>query len=174
MKFSKLIIGCMGILMASSLYASQDESVLPLQQSHHKYVGYEIGTTVGSIPIVGYRYQCETYMGDFHSGYKYMTTSLYSAHYWKAGISAYKTLTSSENGHFYVGLGAEIEEIRMKMENEAKKVVRKIHPSISLGRDFPIDGNKKVFIELSYRPYEFSKDNNCKDHSTGLRMGVGY
>lgn len=174
MKFSKLIIGCMGILMASSLCASQDESEPTFSLEQYKYIGYEAGTTVGSLPVLGYRCQYKSYIADFNAGYKYMETYASSTHYWKAGISAYKKITSSENGQFYIGVGAEAEEIRLKVKDEKKKVLKIIHPSVSVGRDFPIGDDKKVFAELSYRPYAFYKGNTYQDHSMGLRMGVGY
>ena len=70
MKFSKLILLCVGFLMIGSLMANETKP----DNSHLTYVGYEFGSYKEQQPLIGYRYQNGDYIFDIHCGYKYLGT----------------------------------------------------------------------------------------------------
>ena len=172
MKLSKLMLLCTMCLMAGSLIANE-APVDTSSTSHTPYIGYEFGSNGIHRPSVGYRYQNGSYIVDVNGGYKYFGSACYPLHFWKAGVNAYTSLCQTDEGQLYAGVGVDVEGCRTKSYYGYSIREYAVQPSVSIGRDFTIE-NTKVFLELSYKPYEFGKDEDRFCHTTGFRVGVGF
>ncbi len=170
MKFSKLMLLCSGLLMSSSLMATEKVK----DSIHTPYIGYEFGSQGVYHPSIGYRYQHGTYIFDVNGGYKYALTTYNPLHVGKVGLNFYKSIHQNKKSQIYLGIGADLCALMTKTYFESRETDYALHPSVSIGHDFNIDENKKLFFELTYKPRSFGKNENVSIHSLGYRMGVGF
>ncbi len=141
---------------------------------HTPYMGYEFGGYGVSHPSIGYRYQQGNCILDLNVGYKYMKINCSHLNMGKVGINAYRVLHKTDKGQIYAGVGAQLVGIKGKSFYGMQEKDHAFHPSVSIGHDFNTDEIKKVFFELTYKPYEFGKYENTSIHSIGCRIGFGF
>jgi len=183
MKFSKLMLLCTGLVLTSSLIAAESEDSFPFgthkcreekKESHSTYLGYEWGSQGVSHPSIGHRYQNGSYIFDVNGGYKYVKTVYSPLHFGKVGVNIFKSIHSTEKGQLYAGVGTDLVGVKTRSYYGRREKDYALHPSASIGHDFNLDDNKKVFFELSYKPYAFGKYENTSIHHVGCRMGIGF
>lgn len=171
MKFSKLILLSTALLMSGALMAEVPKDI-PVQTPPSYYVGYETTPNGWDVPSLGYRYNTNDFIFDGSLGYKYQNTNWGSVHHSKANVNVYKPFFSTNYGNPYGGVGAEVRRFHSTRKRCESHRETFFLPVGTLGHEFVIDGSKKVFVEILYKPYIFGKDHSGKYHSTSLRMGV--
>ncbi len=171
MKFSKLMLLCCGLVMSFSLTAAEKTKCI----TNTTYMGYEGAGPELSNPVLGHRFQVDNYIFDLNIGYTYFNTHYYLNYHWaKVGVNAYRTLYQTKNGQVYVGIGADFTIFKTTSWVGGSDSLNSFVPSVSIGNDFFIDKNKKVFFELTYKPYSFGKHERSSIHLVGYRMGIGF
>lgn len=186
MKFSKFLI--ISSIIFSCCSAMANESIgrpnypevqtekyeeMKDEPSFTPYIGYELGNWRNNHPILGYRYQNGNYIYDVNLGYKYIRTTDNPIHFYKSGINIFRTLYKIPTCQLYAGVGVDFSMIKRK-SYYGKKNDHSVDPSITIGHDFNIAHNKKIFFDISYKPYSFGKYENSQIHHTSFRYGFGF
>ena len=174
MKFSKLILACSGLLMTGGLVASEIERDEVKDIVHTTYLAYEFGNSWVDHPSFGYRFQKGSLIFDVNAGYRYFNSYHSPTHFSKVGINAYTVIHSTDNGQIYSGVGADFQALRYDTYYRERKTDYAVQPSVSVGHDFSVNETQKMFVEFSYKPYEFGKHENTAIHSVGMRIGIGF
>lgn len=172
MKFSKLILVCLSLGLTASLMAYEtvsDNSEPEQKDTHTCYWGYEFGVGELSYPSIGYRYQKDDYIFDINGGYKYVEYLDIPLHVYKTGINFFRSIYKTKVGQLYAGVGGDFYAPVFKGRSDYSFL-----PSLSMGQDFNIHNEKKVFFELSYKPYCFGKYENNSAHIIGCKVGIGF
>lgn len=176
MKSKFLKCGIATLLASSSLLSANEtnnESVGWTEGQHLGYISHEFLNWGMVNPSIGYRYQVNNWILDVNVGYKYLKVDDTSLHASTASANIFYVLCNKNDVQTYGGLGISGEYFKNQEWLEEGKEYN-CSPSITLGRDHKISKTKKVFYELSYKPYVYGKTYKGKSHATSFKIGIGF
>ena len=159
---------------ATSLMATEEtfpnEPYQPM--THTTYLSYEINQFGQSIPAAGYRYQKDKFILDLSVGYKYINFKSGSFGITSMSSNALYSFLSQEKSQSYIGVGVATNIVTPYGAYSSNKYI--IFPSITVGHEFMLDKNRKLFIDLIYRSCSFGNLYSGKTRGNSLKIGIGF
>ncbi len=159
---------------ATSLLATQETFANEEYQphTHTSYISYEICQDGQGIPSLGYRYQKDEYIFDISVGYKYLFFLDSSLDITSISSNVLYSFFGQEKSQSYAGIG-----IGATLTNSPDFSHVRTHigfPIITVGHEFKLDRNRRLFIDLMYKPYAFENIYGGKAPQSSIKIGIGF
>ncbi len=167
--FSKILAPLI-IFSASATSLMAKEEYQP--QTHTSYTSYEISQGGQSIPSIGYRYQKNKYILDISVGYKYLSFVDSSCGITLISSNVLYSFFGQEKSQSYGGVGIAASIFNSYEFSKTKKHI--IFPIITIGHEFKLDINRKLFIDLTYKPYTCENIYCEKSPESSIKIGIGF
>jgi len=155
-------------------YAEENtpKSELSLALSRHSpYISYDISREEAGI---GYRYQRNIFMYDFHGTYKFLNLSWTHGHLTSLSFHFLSIAKETPSFLFYTGVGVRGEFYSLKNSSYRRKDRFCWSPSFCWGYSFKRKEGPSPFAEIYYIPTRFYRGTHDQINKIGLKVGVLY